>query len=230
MVETEDVVFACHPTATHLRYPRLYGPNQVQPKEWCVVRRLLDGRRRIIVPDGGQILTMLAYTLNAAHTLLLTVDRPEVASGRAFNVTDEQSITMGQWVKLIAEGLGVEVELVTMPWELATPSRPFGEGSGHHRLLSCEALRAELGYRDLLGVGEALPLAAKWLAENPLRRGSSTERGLQDPFDYDAEDRLIDAWGQAVEALRPAAEAADGGWVDRYAHTNIHGSLGIEHG
>ena len=39
--------------------------------------------------------------------LLLTVDRPDVACGRSFNVTDERSVTVGQWVTLLAEGLGI---------------------------------------------------------------------------------------------------------------------------
>ena len=228
MVETEDVVFAHHPGATHLRYPRLYGPWQVQPKEWCIVRRLLDGRRRIIVPDAGLTITVLAYSINAAHALLRAIDRPEVAGGRAVNVTDERSLTMAQWIQLLAEGLDVDVELVGMPRELARPAWPFGESSHHHRLLSSELLRTELGYRDVQPVESALPATARWLADHPLERGSVTERGLQDPFDYAAEDRLMDAWGEALASLRPVAEGANTGWADRYAHTSVDARLGIE--
>lgn len=230
MGETEDVVFDAHPRATHLRYPRLYGPWQVQPKEWSIVRRVLDGRRRIIVPEAGLTITVLAYSLNAAHALLCAVDRPDAAAGRIVNVTDERSVTLGQWVQLLAEGLGQEVELVGMPWELARPAWPFGESTPHHRVLSSELLCGAVGYRDVVGVEAALPATARWLAEHPLERGSVTERGLQDPFDYAAEDRLIDAWGQAVSALRPVAEAADPGWVDRYAYTSVDAKLGIERG
>ncbi|MCC6436760.1 MAG: hypothetical protein IT196_17125 [Acidimicrobiales bacterium] len=228
MIETEQVLFEQHPTATHLRYPRLYGPFQVQPKEWCVVRRVLDGRRRIIVPDGGLPLIVLAYSRNAAQALLTAVDRPDVAAGRIVHVTDERTVTVGQWVQLLAEGLGAEIELVGMPWELARPAWPFGECSNHHRVLSTELLCAELGHRDLTPVTDALPLTARWLADHPLERGSVTEHGLQDPFDYAAEDRLIDAWGSALEQLRPVAEAADPHWTDRYAHTSVDAKLGID--
>jgi len=230
IAETEDVVFAHHPGATHLRYPRLYGPGQVQPKEWSIVRRVLDGRTRIIVPEAGLSAVVLAYSVNAAHALLCSVDRPEVAAGQVFNVTDERSVTVGQWVELLAEGLGRRVELIGMPWELARPAWPFGEATVHHRLLSTERLRGTLGYRDVLDVAQALPATARWLAEHPLERDSITERGLQDPFDYDAEDRLIDAWQRAVETVRPLAEAADPGWADRYAHTSVDAHLGIERG
>jgi len=230
MAETEDVLFAHHPDACHLRYPRLYGPGQVQPKEWCIVRRVLDGRRRIIVPEGGLVVAVLAYSVNAAHALLCAVDRPEAAAGKVVNVTDERAVTLGQWAQLLAEGLGEEIELIGMPWELARPAWPFGEATPHHRVLSTELLCGPLGYRDVLGVEAALPATGRWLADHPVERGSVTERGLQDPFDYDAEDRLIDAWGQALETLRPVAEAADPGWVDRYAHTSVDAHLGIERG
>ncbi len=230
MGETEDVVFAHHPGATHLRYPRLYGPWQVQPKEWSIVRRVLDGRRRIILPEAGLSLGVLAYSVNAAEALLTAVDRPEIAAGKVLNVTDERSVSLAQWVGLLAEGLDHEFEIIGMPWELARPGWPFGECTPHHRVLSSELLRGELGYRDVLGVEAALPATARWLADHPLERGSITERGLQDPFDYEAEDRLIDAWERAVESVRPAAEAADPGWVDRYAYSSVDAHLGIERG
>ncbi len=230
MGETEDVVFAHHPSATHLRYPRLYGPGQVQPKEWSIVRRLLDGRSRMIVADGGLTITVLAYARNAAHALLTAVDRPEKAAGRIVNVTDERNVTMAQWITLLAQGLEREIELVSLPWVLARPAWPWGEATHHHRVLSTELLRSELGYRDVLGVEEALPATARWLADHPVERGSVTEAGLQDAFDYQAEDRLMDAWHKALIELGPVAEAADHGWVDRYAHTSVDAKLGIDRG
>ncbi|MFN0029609.1 MAG: hypothetical protein ACKV2O_20850 [Acidimicrobiales bacterium] len=228
MIETEQTLFHHHPGATHLRYPRLYGPGQVQPKEWSVVRRLLDGRRRIIVADGGLTITVLAYTRNAAHALLCAIDQPEAAAGRIFNVTDERSVTIAQWIELLAAGLGREVEVVSMPWSLARPARPLGEASAHHRMLSAEALRRDLGYRDVVPVEQALPDAARWLADHPLERGSVTEAGLGDPFDYDTEDRLLDAWNGALEQLQPIADTANADWVDRYAHTSVNVHLGID--
>src|SRR5207344_3406742 len=34
IVETERAVFASHPNATHFRYPLVYGPHQLLPREW----------------------------------------------------------------------------------------------------------------------------------------------------------------------------------------------------
>ena len=38
----------------------------------------------------------------------------------------------------------------------------------------------------------------RWLADNPLEPGGSAERVLEDPFDYDREDRLLDWWRSAT--------------------------------
>ena len=64
IVRTEEAVFEAHPGATHFRYPYLYGPYQPVPREWSVVRRILDGRRRIIVADEGLTLHHHCYTEN----------------------------------------------------------------------------------------------------------------------------------------------------------------------
>ena len=69
------------PTATHFRYPYVYGPRQLVPREWCIVRRVLDGRERIVVADEGLTLHHHAFTENCAHALLLAVDRPDAAAG-----------------------------------------------------------------------------------------------------------------------------------------------------
>jgi hypothetical protein len=54
---------------------------------------------------------------------------------------------------------------------------------------------------------EALGRTARWLAAHPLH-GSTEEFTLTDPFDYEAEDRLVDAWRAARDAM-PAVEFAE---------------------
>ena len=61
IVRTEQAVFAAHPQAAHFRYPYLYGPYQPVPREWLVVRRILDHRSKMIVADDGLTLHHHAY-------------------------------------------------------------------------------------------------------------------------------------------------------------------------
>jgi len=65
-------------------------------------------------------------------------------------------------------------------------------------------LRDALGYRDRVPARTALAATARWLADHPLERGATEETVLTDPFDYDAEDRLVDAWVAARESMELA--------------------------
>ena len=183
-----------------------------------IVRRVLDGRQRIIVPDGGLQLRSAVHAANAAHALLLAVDRPETSAGRTFHVSDEHTPSLRQVVEIVAAALGHRFELVSIPDELATPARPMMMLTGsYHRYTPSTALVRELGYRDVVTAADGLADTARWLAANPPEPGGTIERNLQDPFDYAAEDALIDAWTSALAGLRGAAAAADPGYADRYS-------------
>ena len=206
IVESEQAVFAAAPTATHLRYPLVYGPHQLVPREWMIVRRLLDGRRRIIVPDGGLLLRSAVHVANAAHALLLAIDQPERSAGRTYHVSDEETPTIRQVVEIVAAALDRPVEVVSMPDDLATPARPMMMITGSfHRYTPSDALVDELGYRDVVPAAVGIADTARWLAANPPSPGGSIERRLMDPFDYAAEDALLDAWDRAVAAVAPVA-------------------------
>ena len=218
MAVSEDLVFEHHPTATLFRYPLIYGPGQMLPREWIVVKRVLDGRRRIIVADGGLTLRSMGYGPNVGHALSLVSGSPTVAAGKTYNVGDEQSLSTAQTIAVLADALGVEMELVSIPAELATPARPFLT-SEHtlHQHMTVDAIRYDLGYRDVVPAREALRQTALYLRDNPIERGSITEQRLQDPFDYEAEDALIEAYQNAAAGVRPLAEAYDPEYRNRYA-------------
>ena len=212
VARTEEIVLGHHPTAAHFRYPYAYGPLQVVPREWSIVRRILDGRRRIVIPDDGLTLHHHGFTENLAHAVLCGVDRPEAAAGHVFNCADDEVLSIRQVVELCAAALDVELELVSMPHELAPCTRPLLAQPGTtHRVLDTSLLRDRLGYRDLVPAREAVGRTARWLAANPIAPGAPEEYVLTDPFDYEAEDRLIDAWQAAVAALPEAGFATEPG-------------------
>ena len=208
IVRTEQAVFACHPSAAHFRYPYVYGPHQLAPREWCVVRRVLDGRRRIVVADGGLTLHHHGYTENLAEALLLAVADPDAASGQLFNVGDTEVLTVSQVIELICAALGHEMEIVSMPFELAAPARPMlAQPSPTHRVLDLSRVVNRLGYRDRVPARVAVGLTANWLVQHRPPRGGTEETVLTDPFDYAAEDTLIEAWGERVASM-PLVEFA----------------------
>ena len=126
--QAEDTVMAVHAAgrakATHFRYPVVYGPGQVRPTIlWMVMRRCLDRRPYIALPDAGLSLVSRGYEKNMAHCLLLAVDQPDVAAGQIYNTGDVHQLSLAQWVQLIAERMGHELPVVTVPDAYASPCR-----------------------------------------------------------------------------------------------------------
>lgn len=218
IVETEQVVFDHHPGAVHLRYPMLYGPRQLIPREWPIVKRALDGRRSLILADGGLTLKSAAYVENAAHAVLCAVDSlvtagPSVAG--IYNVADERALTLRQIAEVIADELGHRFELVNLPYELAAPARPLVmHWSTGHRVVNTASLRRRLGYEDLVDPEDGLRRTVRWLVEHP--PSASVEARLQDPFDYRAEDELIDRWRSTVAAFDQPVFSSEPGYGAAY--------------
>jgi nucleoside-diphosphate-sugar epimerase len=218
ILETEHAVFAAHPNATHLRYPVVYGPYQLLPREWMIVRRALDGRRHFILPDGGLYLGSAVYVENAAHAVLLCVDQPETAAGQLYHVSDETTFTLRQLVEVVSAAVGHTFEIVDLPYDLARPAYPLMMRTGSfHRYSPPAKLMRDLGYRDRLAPIDGVTSTAQWLVAHPHERGGAVERALMDPFNYAAEDALVAAWAAVRARLEEAATAADPYVVDRYA-------------
>jgi nucleoside-diphosphate-sugar epimerase len=210
VARTEEMVFDQHPDAAHFRYPYAYGPYQLVPREWSIVRRVLDGRDRIVVADDGLTLHHHGYTANLAHAVLLGIDHPDAAAGKVFNAADEEVLSVRQVVELCAGALDHTFEIVSMPFEVALPARPLlAQPLPTHRVLDLTRLKSVLGYHDLVPAREAVQHTARWLAENPIEPGAQEETVLTDPFDYAAEDRLIDAWRAALDGLPEPAFASE---------------------
>ena len=215
---TEEMVFEHHPTATHFRYPWVYGPRQIAPREWSIVRRIQDKRPFLILPDDGLALITFGYTENLAHALLCAVDHPVESMGEIFNCGDDECLTVRQVVEIVADELGHGFELISMPGHLAIPARPLMMSyMNTHRVLDTSKLQTRLGYRDVVPARQALRLTARWLAENPHTPGSVAEIAIEDPFDYAAEDRLVAWWRAAVGAPPQLDYAVEPGFGKGYA-------------
>lgn len=203
IVETEQTLLRAHErgyfSLTHFRYPGLYGPRQIAPREWSVIRRILDGNYFIPVADGGLCLQSRSYVDNAALTTLLAVDRPTVSSGQIYNVADDYTPSDADRARAIARAMGHEVELVNYPLEASRPAYYWGVSrdldfhvtgnppSTGHQLLDLSKTKEDLGYRDAVNFEEAIRRTVDFYVAHPLERGGADEERIGDPFDYAAE-------------------------------------------
>ncbi len=219
IAQTEQAVLEYHPEAAHFRYPHVYGPRQLVPKEWSFMRRALDGRKELILPDGGLSLATHGYVENLAHAVLLAVDKPRESAGQIYNCGDETQLTLRQIAAVIAEKLNHEFSIVNMPHELALPARPYATGgTTDHKLMDLSKIKDQLGYRDVHPVHEALGLAVDWLLANRPEPGGDIEERLQDPFDYAGEDRIIAAWRECADQVAAVPFEMESHRPHPYAH------------
>ena len=210
VVRSEDAVMQAHARgdfdASIIRYTMVYGKHSYIPFEWFIVRRILDGRRAIALEAGGLMVPQRGYADNLAHAALLCAEHP-AASGQAYNVGDEQSLSMFDLTALIADTLGHRWEMVEVPLCLSPCQNPFA--MRQNTLFDMSKIRHELGYRDVLPVEQATREYVLWLRDHPLPAGSDEERVLGDKvFDYAAEDRVMalckDLYTRAALAERGA--------------------------
>lgn len=205
MAQARDHLFDGHAagafSATYLGYPVLYGPYQPGPQDWSIIRRVLDGRDTMVIADGGLKLETRGYTANVARSVLLAAEQPDIAAGKTYIVCDRHTYTMRQRIEFVATAAGHSFEYVDLPWELARPCHPLWRYEREHRLSDSALIRRELGYTEAVPVAQALRASVEWLLAHPLERGGELERQIGDPFDYEAEDRLIDAARAAPKAI-----------------------------
>lgn len=195
-----------HYSATYFRYPALYGAHSPANPDWSIVRRILDGRRRLIVPANG-VLKRRGAARNVAHALLLAVDKPAESGGEIYNIRDEHQYTQRQHVAFIAHHLGHDCEIVEMPPVLA--QRVYKGGAARPRDWMIEydigKIKVQLGYRDVIAPAQALADAVDWLKANRPEPGGEIERQLGDPFAYAAEDAMLQAWKAGYAAADTVA-------------------------
>ena len=207
----ERSVFAAGAAAgiavSSVRYPQIYGPRNIVPWEWAVLKRIADGRRQMILPDDGLWIISRCAAQNAAEVVLRIVDRREVSAGQAYNCADDVQYTLRQWAELVSDLAGGDLEFVGIP-SLLAPS-PMAEwlapGSRPHMVVSTQKARDELGYRDVVHPLVALEQTVAWLQQHPVTKADYPMYPAR--FDYEFEDRLIASWAWAVDQVQ--AEAPD---------------------
>jgi len=205
---TEDAVFALGAQgafdATYLRYPTIYGPRNPHAWEWTVVRRVLDGRPWMILSDDGRGIHSRAGARNAAHAILCAVDHREAAAGKAYNVADDDLVSIRQWAEVVAEYAGGGLAFRSLPGELPSPGWAviaFGYQGTPSCVLDTTRLREDLGYRDVQPLRDGLRETVEWMLGH--REQMDANPVFVDPFDYAAEDRLMAAYDRCLAELAP---------------------------
>ncbi|MCP3976932.1 MAG: epimerase [bacterium] len=204
---TEDAVFGLGAdgafAATTFRYPSIYGPRNPHSWEWSAVRRVLDGREFMVLPDGGLPVHSRLSAWNAAHSVLLAIDHSEAAAGEAFNCADDDQFSLAQWCAMAATAAGGELDVVSVPGDIPSPgwaTMVFHYSSSRHVVIDTSKIRRLLHYTDAKPARQGLVETVEWQIAH---QDQPEWWSVLDPFDYEAEDAFVTAWRTATEALEP---------------------------
>lgn len=169
---------------TVLRLPMIYGRGDPLHRFYPIVKRIADGRRKLIFAD-----TLAAWrsprgyieNVAAAITLAATDQR---AARRIYNVCEEPAFSELEWVKKIAAEMQWDGDFVVWPVE-RTPAHLLRPGNAsQHWTASSARIRRELGYVEPVAMQEAIRRTISWELENPPTLPLAQ-------FDYEAEDRAL---------------------------------------
>jgi nucleoside-diphosphate-sugar epimerase len=177
-------------SATILRLPCVYGPGDYQHRTYEYLKRMDAGRSVILL---GKVRASWRWTrgyvenVAAAIALAATDER---ATGRVYNVGEEEALTEAEWVESVGRAAGWTGQVLLVP---------DGELPGHlktsfdwrHDLVGdTSRLRRELGYSGAISMDEAMKRTVAWERAHPPPQFDSML------LDYAAEDAILETFGR----------------------------------
>jgi nucleoside-diphosphate-sugar epimerase len=173
---------------TILRLPAVYGPYDYQAREWYFIRRFIDGRKRMLLPDYGMSVYQREYAGNIAEQLNFLMNRPE-SIGKIYNSGHRHFHHYKDLINLAATIQNTEISLYGIPANEMPWSVPLTEPK---LFVSSTARLEQLGYEEPFNLEAGLKETIDYFKENPINNWSFSERSKVNLFDYILEDKIID--------------------------------------
>jgi nucleoside-diphosphate-sugar epimerase len=178
--------------ATLVRAGAIYGPGDVNSREWWFVKRVLDGRRVVVLPHHGESRFQPVSAHNLAELIRLAAERP---GRRLLNGGDPEAPTAAEIGRHIARAMNHE-------WAEVLFAGPPRDGVGDHPwsvphpfVLDMTEAEFEVGYRPVTRYERAVGEACEWLvsatADDWREALPVAARLYGEQFDYAAEDEFV---------------------------------------
>jgi len=170
---------------TVLRLPMIYGPGDHLRRFQPVLKRIDDGRSKILFEEGwAGWRSPRGYVDNVAAAIALAAVS-EQAARRVYNVAEQPAFSELDWARKIAAATGWNGEFVVLPKD-RMPSHLVQPGnSAQHWEADSSRIRRELGYREPVPLEEAIAQTIEWGRAHPIGEFNMHK------FDYAAEDAAI---------------------------------------
>jgi nucleoside-diphosphate-sugar epimerase len=171
---------------TILRLPVVYGPNDPQTRVFDHLRRMDDGRKRILL---GKLQSKWQLTRGYVEDVAgaVAVASEDQSEGNfVYNIGESESLPEIEWVRLVGEAAGWQGEVVTVDDESMPAHLSQDYDWRQHLTIDTEPFKAKFNWTETTPRDQALKLTVAWQRENP------PENIDLDKFDYEAEDEVLE--------------------------------------
>jgi nucleoside-diphosphate-sugar epimerase len=167
---------------TVIRACAIYGPGSAAPREWFFVKRILDGRKHVVLVSNGESRFHTTAVDNLAELIRLAAESP---GDRVLNCGDPNPPTVADIGRAVAPELeqvridenGYECRAVSNPWAVPFPL-----------VVDMSKAERELDYQAVADYSAAVQPTLEWLLTGGRDFGDTY---LARYFDYAAEDEII---------------------------------------
>jgi nucleoside-diphosphate-sugar epimerase len=193
-VAIEDILLSQETVpVTAIRPCAIYGPGDLQCREWFFVKRVLDQRRVVVLGNMGESVFHTTSVHNLAEMIRLAAANPVHG---AFNCADPDAPSVRAIARTISDVMDHDWDEVLLSPNIS------GEIAGnpwmtfHPWIASTEKARDELSYEPVMDYQEAIVETVGWIVDAVRDRDwrevlPKAAEYLGNKFNYEAEDELI---------------------------------------
>jgi nucleoside-diphosphate-sugar epimerase len=172
-----------------LRPCAVHGINSKHPREWWLLKRMLDGRRYIPLAGDGDSVFHTSATANIAALVRTIAGR--IDGHYILNAADPTAPTLRAIGETLAALVGWSGEFIGTPADSAIGQTPF---STPHPIVVSMAAAESIGYLPAGSYAETLVPYVEWMRSHARDWSDAFpmfKRYPADPFDYPAEDATL---------------------------------------
>ena len=178
---------------TILRLPMVYGKSDRQHRLHQYLKRMDDGRKFILLDEiMAEWKWTRGYVENVAAAICMAIVNNR-AAGKIYNVGEKHTSTERAWIEKIARCVRWPGRIVTMPDDNLPEHLRSEYNFKQHMECDTSRIGSELGYTEPIKFEEAMIRAVDWERKHPPAKIKPED------FDYDAEDKALEAY-ESVKA------------------------------
>ena len=185
-VAAEQVLLDSGLPVSVLRLGLVHGIGGNAAREWFVVRRVLDGRRRIPLAHRGRSADHPTAAANLARLVITCADRPDT---RVLNAADPDTPTAAEVVAAVAAACGRPIDVAELPHDAAAQLGWSPWAAWPPFLLDTSAADA-LGYEAVGTYAQTVRAQVRWLLRLDAEERNRLDhaRYFEGRFDYELDD------------------------------------------